>query len=114
MCIFQHWQAIVEECSLAKGVWPQGKVHCFRPVRASVDQLLECTLREVPNGLLDNAILEVHIYDTKGKLLLRIVAGLLEGIVVELPFVAVVVLDSHTVLGGVLLEGAFGSSCLHG
>jgi hypothetical protein len=62
--------------------------------------------------LLGNAILEVRIYATKGELLWRIMAGLLEGIVVESPNVAVVMLDSDTMICGVLLEGAFGGDCI--
>jgi hypothetical protein len=45
------------------------------------------------NGSLGNAILEVRIHATKGELLLPVMAGLLEGIVLELPIVAVIVMD---------------------
>jgi hypothetical protein len=69
---------------------------------------------EVVNGLLGNAILEMCVYTTKGELLLHIMAGLLGGVVMEMPVVAVVVLDSHTVLGGVLLKSALGGNCLCG
>jgi hypothetical protein len=48
--------------------------------------------------LLGNAILEMHVYTTKGELLLCVMAGLWEDVVVEMPIVAVVVLDSHTAL----------------
>jgi hypothetical protein len=70
------------------------------------------TLQEVADGLLGNAILKVRIHTKKGELLLRIVACLLEGVVVELPVVAVVVEDLHSVFGCVLLEGKLGGECL--
>ncbi len=57
---------------------------------------------------LGDAILEVGIDAAKGELLSCVVAGLLEGVVVEAPVVAVVVLDPHAVLGSEGLEGAFG------
>jgi hypothetical protein len=70
--------------------------------------------REVADGALGDAILEVGIDATEGELLSRIVAGLLEGAVEELTVVAVVVLDPHTVFGGEGLEGAFGCYGLFG
>jgi hypothetical protein len=63
------------------------------------------------NGLLSNAILEVCIYATKGELLLHIVAGLLEGIVVKLPIVAVVMLDPDAMFCGILFKGLFDGDC---
>jgi hypothetical protein len=80
-------------------------------VGARVKQLLARTLQEVADGLLGNAILEVSIYTTKGKLLARIMTCPLEGVVVELPIVAVVVEDFHSVFGRVLLKGKLGSNC---
>jgi hypothetical protein len=70
--------------------------------------LLACALGEVADGALGDAILEVGVYATEGKLLACVVACLLEGIVVEAPIVAVVVLDSNSMLGSECLEGAFG------
>jgi hypothetical protein len=73
-----------------------------------VEQLLACALQEVADGALGNAILEVGIDATEGELLSRVVAGLLESVVVEMPVVAMVMLDSYAVLGGEGLEGALG------
>ncbi len=56
-----------------------------------MEQLLACTLQEVADGSLGNAILDVRIHATKGKLLSCIMTCLLEGVVMELPVVAVVV-----------------------
>ncbi len=98
-------------CSVLQCIWPQSKVDCLRPVGARVKQLLARTLQEVADGLLGNAILEVSIYTTKGKLLARIMTCPLEGVVVELPIVAVVVEDFHSVFGRVLLKGKLGSNC---
>jgi hypothetical protein len=52
--------------------------------------------------------LEVGIDATEGETLAAIVASFLEGIVVETPIIAVVVLDADTVLGGEVLEGSLG------
>jgi hypothetical protein len=60
-------------------------------------------------GWSGDAILEVGIDTAEGELLSCVVAGLLEGVVIEAPVVAVVVLDPHAVLGSEGLEGAFGS-----
>ncbi len=57
--------------------------------------------------MLGDAILEVGIDSAEGELLSRVVAGLSEGIVLEMPIIAVVVEDLHAVLGGKCLEGAF-------
>ena len=73
-----------------------------------MEQLLARALREIADGALSDAILEVGIHDAEGELLLRVMAGLLEGVVVEAPVVAVVVEYLHAVLGGECLEGAFG------
>ncbi len=67
-----------------------------------------CALGEVADGALGDAILEVGVYATEGKLLACVVACLLEGIVGEGPIVAVVVLDPNAMLGSEGLEGAFG------
>jgi hypothetical protein len=105
----------VEEHGIAQAAWLQGKAHCLGPaVGASMEQLLEHALREVPNGSLGDAILEILVDTTKSELLPCIVAGLLEGVVMELPIVVVVVLNSHAMLGSVLLKGTFGGKYLNG
>ena len=70
--------------------------------------MLACALGEVADGALGDAILEVGVYATEGKLLACIVACLPESIVGEAPIVAVVVLDPNAMLGSEGLEGAFG------
>ena len=70
--------------------------------------MLACALGEVADGALGDAILEVGVYATEGKLLACVVACLPEGIVGEAPIVAVVVLDPNAMLGSEGLEGAFG------
>ncbi len=79
--------------------------------RVRVKQLLARALQELLDGLLGNAILKVHVYTTKCELLSRVVACLLEGIVVKLPIVAVVVEDFHSMLSHVLFEGKLGGKC---
>ncbi len=60
--------------------------------------------------MLGDAILEVGLYATEGKLLACVVACLLEGIVGEAPIVAVAVLDPNAMLGSEGLEGVFGGN----
>jgi hypothetical protein len=79
-----------------------------------VEQLLVCAFREIVDRALGDAILEMSIDSGEGELLLRVMAGLFEGVVLEAPIIAVVMLDSHAVLGGEGLEGAFGLDSLLG
>ncbi len=46
-----------------------------------MQKLLACALREAVNGALGDAILEVGVDATEGKLLVGVVACLFEGIV---------------------------------
>ena len=80
----------MEVYGIAQDKWPQGKVDCRGPASMSMQELLMHALREVGNGSLSNAILEVCIYATKAELLPCIMACLLEGVVVEPPIVTVV------------------------
>jgi hypothetical protein len=64
------------------------------------------------NAALGNAILEVGVYATEGKLLACVVACLLEGVVGEASVVAVIVLHPNAALGSKGLEGVFGSNGL--
>ena len=83
-------------------------MHCLRPASACVEQLLACALREIADRALGDAILEVGIHAAEGELLSCVVAGLLEGVVVEAPVVTVVVEYLHAVLGSKCFEGTFG------
>ena len=83
-------------------------MHCLRPASVCVEQLLARALREIADGALGDAILEMGIHAAEGELLSRIMAGLPEGIVGEAPIVAVVVLDPNTMLGSEGLKGVFG------
>ena len=65
-----------------------------------MEQLLARALQEIADGALGDAVLKMGIHATEGELLLRVVAGLLEGIVVEAPVDTVVVEYLHAVLGG--------------
>ncbi len=95
----------------AQGIWPQCKVDPLGPAGVRMRQLLACALREVSGGLLGDAILEVGIHTTKGKLLSHFVACLLEGVVLKSAAVAVVVEDFHSMFICILLEGKLGSKC---
>jgi hypothetical protein len=65
----------------------------------------------VLDGSLGDAILEVGIYATKVELLSRIMACLLEGIVMKSPVIAVVVEDLHSIFSHILLKGKLSSEC---
>jgi hypothetical protein len=82
--------------------------------QCALPQASECkNLREVTYDLHGDAVLEVRIYTTKGKLLALVMTCLLEGVVMELPAIAVGMLGSHAVHGGVLFKVIFGSKCHH-
>jgi hypothetical protein len=66
------------------------------------------------NGLLGNAVLKVCLHATKGELLSRIVACLLEGAVVELPVATVVVQFLGPVFCSVMFKGKLGGHCFLG
>ncbi len=71
----------MEERGVAQCVGPQRKVHRGGPSSPGVQKLLACALGEVADGALGDAILEVGVYATEGKLLVRVMACLFEGIV---------------------------------
>ncbi len=76
---------------IAQGIWPHSEVDCLRPAGARMEQLLPCAFREVSDGSLGDAILEVGIYPTEGELLPCLMACLLEGIVVKASVVTMIV-----------------------
>ncbi len=102
----------MEERGVAQCIGPQCKVHRSGPSSPGVQQLIACALGEVKDAVLGNEILEVGVHATEGKLLARVVARLLEGVVREVPIVTVVVLDPNAVLGSEGLEGVFSSDGL--
>jgi hypothetical protein len=73
-----------------------------------MEELLLCTLPEISDGFFSNAILEVGIDPTEGKLLSFSNAAVCEGAVCKLFVVAVVVEDADAVLLGKVLEGLLG------
>ncbi len=99
---------------IPKGIWPQCKVDRLRPAGACVEQLLPCTFREVPDGLLGNAVLKVGIDPTEAELLPCVVACLLERVVVETSIVTVIMDDPDYMFCSILLKGKFGGKCFVG
>jgi hypothetical protein len=71
----------VEERCVAQGVGLQHKVHRCGPSSSGVQQLLVCALGEVADAAFSDTILVMDVEATKGKLLLSVMACLLEGIV---------------------------------
>ncbi len=93
-------------------IWSEGQVNGGRPALACVEELLPCTLLEVPDGLFYDAVLEMGIDSTEGEMLPLCTAAVLEGVVCKLSIVAVVVEDMDAVLLGKVLEGLFCFNCL--
>jgi hypothetical protein len=77
----------------------------------SVEKLLACALQETLYGSLNDAILEMHVYPTKGELLSCIVACLAECVALEMPIVTVVVEDFNPMLCGKLFKDIFCDYC---
>ncbi len=89
-------------------IWPKGQVDGSRPLLASMEELLPCTLLKVPDGLFCNAILDVGVDPTEGELLPLCTAAVFEGVVCKLSVVAVVVEYAYAVLLGKVFKGLFG------
>ncbi len=94
--------------STPKCIWPEGQVDGGRPSLARMEELLPCTLSEVPDGFFCNAILDMDVDPTDGETLPLCTAAVLEGVVCKLSIVAVVVEDMDVVLVGKVLEGTLG------
>ncbi len=97
-------------CSVAQSVRPKGCADGLGPPLPCV-QVLVSTLREVVDGLLGDAILEVRIYPAKGELLALGLACLTEEAVGESTVVTVVVGDMDAMLSGKSFEGGL---CING
>ncbi len=67
-----------------------------------MEELLPCTLREVPDGLFCNAVLKMGVDPTEGETLPLCTAAVLEGIVCKLSIVAVVVEDAEACLASIV------------
>ncbi len=68
-----------------KCVWPEGQVDGDRPALACMEELLLCTLLEVPDGLFCDAFLEMCIDSTEGKTSPLCTAAVLEGVSANRP-----------------------------
>ncbi len=76
-----------------------------------MEELLPCTLTEVLDGLLHDAILERGVDPAKGKMLSLGAATVLKSIVCELSIVTMVVEDADTMLIGKELEHVLSFHC---
>jgi hypothetical protein len=94
--------------STPKCIRPEGQVDGSRPALARMEELLPCTLLEIPDGFLGNAILKVGVDPTEGESLPFGTAVVLEGVVCKLSVVAVVVEYAYAVLLGKVFKGSFG------
>ncbi len=92
-------------------IWPEGQVDGGRPALARMEELLPCTLLDVPDGLFCNAVLEMGIDSTEGETLPLCTAAAFEGVVCKSSIVAVVVEDMDAMLLGKVLKGSF---CFNG
>jgi hypothetical protein len=93
-------------------IWPEGQVNGGWSALARMEELLPCTLSEVPDFLFCDAILVMGIDPTEGETLPLCTAAVLEGFVCKLSIVTVVVEDTDAVLLGKVFEGLFGFHCL--
>ena len=103
---------VVEVNGAPEGIWPKGQVDGGRPSLVRMEELLPCTLSEVPDGFFCNAILDMDVDPTDGETLPLCTAAVLEGVVCKSSIVAVVVKDTDAVLLGKVLEGSFCFNCL--
>jgi hypothetical protein len=94
--------------STSKCIRPEDQVDGGRPALVRMEELLPCTLLEIPDGFLGNAFLEVGVDPTEGESLPFGTAAVLEGVVHKLSVVAVVVEDAYTMLLGKVFKGLFG------
>jgi hypothetical protein len=95
LAVLARWEDSVRPKSCADGLGPP--LPC-------VQELLASALREVVDGLLGDAILEVHIYPAKGELLALGLACLTEEAVGKSTVVTVVVGDTDAMLSGKSFE----------
>ncbi len=82
------------------------------PSLPHMEKLLPHALAEIADSLLCNAILEVGINTTKGKLLSFSAATVLEGVVHKASIVAVVVEDADDMLLSKVLKCTLSIHCL--
>ncbi len=94
--------------STPEGIWPKGQVYGGRLLLARMEELLPCTLVEVPDGFFCNAILEVGVDPTKDETLPLSTAAVLKGVVCKFSVVAMVVEDADAVLLDKVLKCLFG------
>ena len=71
----------MEVDSTPECIRPEGQVDGGKPALARVEELLPCTLSEVPDGLFCNAVLEMGIDSTEGETLPLYTVAALEGVV---------------------------------
>ncbi len=93
-------------------IWPEGQVDGSQPALARIEELLPCTLSEVPDGLFCDANLEMGIDPTEGEMLPLCTAAVLEGVVCKSSIVSVVVENADAVLLSKVFEDSFGFHCL--
>ena len=89
-------------------------MHCRGPASLGVQELLACACRKVADRALGDAILEVGVYATQGESLSCVFSCLFKCIVFKSSVVAMVMKDSHAVVGGELFECALGLDCFVG
>ncbi len=94
--------------STPKCIRPEGQVDGGRLALARMEELFPCTLSEIPDGFLGNAMLEVGVDPTEGESLPFGTATVLEGVVCKSSIVAVVVEYAYAVLLGEVFKGLFG------
>ena len=108
LAVLARREDIAQVRSVAQSVRPKGCADGLRPLLLCVPELLASALREVADGSLGDAILEVRIYPAKGELLALGLACLTEEAVGKLPIVTVVVGNANAMLSGKALKRSLG------
>ena len=103
------WDNAVVVHRLAKDMRPDGHVNCIGPTGLGKQKHLAGGLRQVADGLLSNAILEVSVDTTEGQSLATRMAVCHKGIVLESAIVGMIVLDGDSVVAGKAFEGLLGT-----
>jgi hypothetical protein len=93
--------------STPKCIRPEGQVDGGRPALSRMEELLPCTLSEIPDGFLGNAILEVGVDPIDGESPPFSTVAVLKGVVCKSSVVTVVEY-MYAVLLSKVFKGSFG------
>ena len=108
LAVLARWEDVAQMRGVTESIWPNGGADGLRPALPRVEELLASALGQIANGSLGDAILEMRVDPTKGKLLVLTVACVAKEGICKSSVVAMVVSDANAMLSGKALEGSFG------